>query len=936
MRRLLFVSVLMLSLSGFISCDKNTDPEVDVDEITDGTSETDTDTAETEDKTDDQVDENEVQDNAVNDETQDEVNDETNDEAQPECTKDEMKCEGTVLMWCKDGFWTTVKDCADEEKICDVVDDTPQCVEEEEKCTSDDLKCSGTKILKCNAEGEWAEDQDCADDSKICENNEGTVTCEDIIVKVCDPDETKCSGDVVLKCNADGQWENFENCATDDKICVFESDVAACEFPPCTPDDKKCVGTEVQKCNSSAVWEVEVDCNNESKICKDNGTTVECIIPPVCTSGQTECNGNVVNLCNVDGQWEAFTNCESNDKVCVFESGSASCQVPPCTPDDKKCNGKAVLTCNSGGTWDSEDCPGIQVCDDDGTTVECVDPPTCTDGEKKCFGNTLMTCSSEGQWANAVNCENTEEFCDESGAEAKCMCTVTEQKCDGTQLMLCDNDGLWQLQVDCNDTGKICSDNGITVECKVPPVCTPGEKRCNSSDIEICNTSGQWETSSTCSGVTPTCMVVSETPTCVCQDNDLRCTGMILEKCTTGTWNTEEVCSDTAKECREIAGTPQCAIPLCTPDDKNCSGETLLQCDSEGVWQTSDVCDDHGELCREKEGESQCVCTPNDLKCGTRTEGNYEDYIVYKCNSSWDWIEDTDCLTADSENPQACEEGACVDVSCGDGTWHDALEWCDSSDPIWAQINSGAQTLACNQFWTPASGIGGTGNITCLSSCTIDLINCEPTGTPYGTISTINGTIGYTIDYSRRQEETYVNNLPDNAVIWPDPVFAGTIDGGTIPPGPETSGWLVGTQSLAFHAEGTSGGVIFFIQESVEVNPYNQDERNWLDLSLQYLFEDTKQTGTYAVNIHSGDWIEIYDSDPTISDPENPNQICLKAVGFLGSITFSNVSGLTGDDGGSFELTGGPIYLYHPSDIPIYGNIADQVEDIWGVPACPE
>ena len=929
MKKLLLLSVFLLSLF-VLSCDKNTDPEVDVD---DGTGVTDTDTAETGDEA---VDENQT-DDIVNDETQDEVSDEvtdevsdeTNDETQPECTKDEMKCEGTVLTWCKDGFWTTVKDCADEDKICEVVDNTPQCVEEEEKCTPDDLKCSGTKILKCNAEGEWAEDQDCADDSKICQNDEGTVTCEDIIVAVCDPDETKCSGDVVLKCNADGQWENDENCATSDKICVFESDAAACEVPPCTPDDKKCVGTEVQKCNSSEVWVVEVDCDtDDSKICRDNGTTVECIVPPVCTGGQTHCNGNTVELCNVDGQWESLSNCENNDKICVFESESASCQTAPCTENDKKCDGKAVLTCNASGTWDSVDCTGVQMCNDDGTTVECVDPPECSEGEKKCFGDTLMTCSASEEWDTPVNCLNTEEFCDESGAEAKCMCTATEMKCDETKLMLCSGEGIWGTQVDCNDTGRICVDNGITVECKAAPVCNPGEKRCNESDIEVCNVNGQWENSSTCDGVTPTCMVVGEIPTCVCENDDLRCTGVVLEKCTAGVWNEEQDCSDTSKECREITGTPQCATPLCTPDDKKCASgtNTLLQCDSEGAWQTSDVCSDHGELCKVKDTEAQCVCTPNDLQCGTRTteDGNYDDYIVFKCNASYDWVEETDCLYADEENPQACEDGACIDINCGDNVYHDMVEWCDPTDPGWAQVNNGTVELACNAFWTPASGIGGDGLLKCTSECRIDLINCEPTGTPYGTITSVSGTIPGTLDWDERANQTYLQDHIDDVVL--ENFFVGTVDGGPIPSDPETSGWASNGANRAFHA--ADYDLIIHYQDVFEYGS-GQEDFAWLDQTITFYFNDTIQTGSYAVDLHSGLELDVLDVNGS-------GNTCLKAIGFLGSIDFTSVNSLTATDGGSYTLDGGPVYLYHPSDLPIYGDITDQVEEIWGVPACPE
>jgi len=181
-----------------------------------------------------------------------------------------------------------------------------------------------------------------------------------------------------------------------------------------------------------------------------------------------------------------------------------------------------------------------------------------------------------------------------------------------------------------------------------------------------------------------------------------------------------------------------------------------------------------------------------------------------------------------------------------------------------------------------------------------------------------------------------MNALPDEAFIFPDPVFTGNVDGGPLPPAAVTSGWVAASQSIALHVNGTSSSFVVLMQDSLEINPSNQSQYEWFDLSVQFAFEDTIQTGTYAVNLHSGYGIDVYDMDPSINDPENPNKTCLKALGFLGTVTFNSMSGLTGNEGGSFDLSGGPVYLYHPSDVPIYGDITDQVEEAWGVPACPE
>jgi hypothetical protein len=917
MKKILLALIFFIIIA-FVSCDSTSDPKVDDDSLNDGVSLADEDDVQNDD------DDKDEPDDVVTDD-KDEVH--PDDEIQPECKADEMKCDGTVLMWCKDGEWTTVKDCANEEKVCETVEDVAQCVEEEIKCTQGEFKCSGTAIMECSADGEWIEDEDCDDNNQICKDDGDIVKCEDVVVAVCDPDETKCSGDVVLKCNASGQWANHTVCSDEDKECVMEDDDAVCKFPPCTLDDKKCSGTEIHKCNSSEIWEVETDCDLESKICKDNGTTVECIVPPVCTPGHTECNGNTVNFCNVDGQWEPMVNCVNSGKVCIAEGTSASCKVAPCTLGDKKCDGKAVLTCNESGTWDSEDCAGVQLCDDDGTTVECKNPPECSEGEKKCFGDTLMTCSEIEEWSNPVNCNNTDEFCDSSGSEPMCKCTFEEQKCDGTKVMACDVNGVWQAQVDCDDTSKICSYDGVTAQCKIPAVCSPGEKQCNGNLIEVCNPDGQWELMTTCSGNTPSCMEIGDNPTCVCQNDDLRCQGAILQKCSDGVWGQEEDCSETSKECRVEDDTAQCAVPLCTTDDKNCSGDTLLKCNSEGVWKTSEVCSDRGELCRNKNSEYQCVCTPDKLKCGERDTG-HEDYIIYKCDSNYDWIEETDCLEDNPEKSQACHQTSttttCIDIECGDGTWHDMVEWCDPSDPLWASINSGSQNLACQDYWLPASGVGGSGNLTCRSSCMFNLINCEPVGTPYGTITSIEGTIPYVFDWEKRADTDYIEDHREG-IVMPDPFFTGTVDSLAIPSDPETGGWESGARNMAFRA---SSGAILHFQDTFEYDGPGEEDFNWLDQSILVMFRDTVQTGTYAVDFFSGIDFGVYDV--------HNDEACLKAIGFLGKINFSSVNNLTNVDGGSYTMSGETIYLHHPSDIPIYGDITDQVEGIWGVPACPE
>lgn len=173
-------------------------------------------------------------------------------------------------------------------------------------------------------------------------------------------------------------------------------------------------------------------------------------------------------------------------------------------------------------------------------------------------------------------------------------------------------------------------------------------------------------------------------------------------------------------------------------------------------------------------------------------------------------------------------------------------------------------------------------------------------------------------------EQTYIDAHPE-AFIFPDPVFAGNVDGGLIPPAAVTGGMDAAANSYAIHINGTTSNFIVLVQDSLEMDGSTY---NWLDQSIQFMFEDTIQTGTYSVDIYSGLEIDVYGVDPSIVGDDKS---CLKAFGFLGNVTFNSVSNLTDPDGGAFNVTGGPLYLYHPTALPIYGDISDQIT----TPICP-
>lgn len=923
--------VLIFMLAVFtVSCDKSSDPKTDVDEA----AVTDTDNSENAADTDNpEADDVENKDGDVTDnENNDSVTNENeqSDEEVSECTENEMKCEGTVLKWCQNGTWKVVKDCVDDEQTCGLKDDVAQCIDAVVTCTENEKKCSGTKIQTCNSENEWIDEKDCSEDNQTCKTNEDNVACADIIA-LCETGTTKCSGNVVLKCNDLRQWENETVCSDDGKICEFADNAATCIVPPCTPEAKECDGDSVKTCKTDKTWET-VLCD-EGYTCFDDGTTVECKVKAVCLPGNTDCLGNVVMLCNAGGQWANFQTCTNSGMICDKTSGTAQCVVAPCTPAETKCDGKNVKTCNASKTWESVACVGIQMCDVVEGTAQCVNPPECSENETKCSGDVVMTCNSSLEWDSTVTCPVTGKICSAESGTAICvipLCTPDDKKCEGTEIMLCNSEGIWTPSQDCADSSKVCNDNGTTVQCIIAPVCAPGNTQCSDALIQNCNAGGQWTTITNCANTNKTCDLVETVPTCVCIDNDLRCSGVNLEICSSGTWGIQQNCGLTGKECSEAGTDPACVTPPCTENDTMCSGDTVLACNNLGKWINQQVCTDIEKICVKTSGDAACEeppCTPNATKCGTRTEDEHEDYIVYKCNSGGVWIENKDCLEADSENPQACKvtsgTAACINTVCGDAKWHDFIEWCDSTDPVWQQINATPGSLLCNEFWTPESGIGGTGNLKCKSNCRVDLVNCTPTGTPYGTITTVDGDITFTLDSTRLSEETY---NPAGAFIF-DPVFSGTMDGGSIPLDAITSEYNSAPYSYAVHVD--SSNLVALIQLSLEYDPTDPDTQpRSLDQDVYLLFDDTIQTGTHSVDIYSGLEINVYGVDQTIAGTD---KTCLKALGFLGHVTFSSISHLTSSDGGSFDISGGPVYLFHPTNVPLYGNLTSQLS----IPICP-
>ncbi len=338
------------------------------------------------------------------------------------CIPGDARCVGNAAQACNSqgtGYQPPV-DCGDG--ICL----EGLCVEAE--CSPGDSLCAGNTILTCNNQGTGYQESTCGD--QVCLETNGDARCGE---PVCQPSQTRCdnTGEAVLRCDARGTEETREPCAqgrfcqqgvcleglcdpNDNPICI-EGDVftcnergsdyiladtctrnelcrdGQCEQRLCTPLSARCDGSTLVECSADGLSENRQNCGAEGLVCDDqNG---RCIEVSACNP-TPQCNGNNPILNEDTCQ---CVQCLRNDdcgnglacvqKQCVqaqgvCNSGNDCPQAAPLCIDqrcvdclnDSQCANSADGPVCTEGTCGPCECPGLQICNDDGA---CFDPNNC-------------------------------------------------------------------------------------------------------------------------------------------------------------------------------------------------------------------------------------------------------------------------------------------------------------------------------------------------------------------------------------------------------------------------------------------------------------------------------------------------------------------------------------------------------------------------------
>ena len=190
-------------------------------------------------------------------------------------------------------------------------------------------------------------------------------------------------------------------------------------------------------------------------------------------------------------------------------------------------------------------------------------------------------------------------------------------------------------------------------------------------------------------------------------------------------------------------------------------------------------------------------------------------------------------------------------------------------------------------------------------------------GDAYGVIN-VNFTSPFIFDGDQLSNTTYMQGHPEGMMS--TPAFTGTYGTGKTVP----SSTAVLTVALAAHipAEGTYPAAVAVMQQSAADTAGTTPANPWVELDFA---SDVISPGTFNLDIVTGSQATL------VLLNSLGTTYCVLALAVGGSVNVSAASNTTATDGGSITLSGSSIPVYHPTNVPGYGDISGSL----GVDVCP-
>jgi hypothetical protein len=244
------------------------------------------------------------------------------------CTPGAVRCatgNGAVERCDADGRgWSRTETC-DGGDSCRLVDGLRRCAPT--TCVAGRRFCwsGGTRdeIWSCNASGVPSGLYQACPADATCGLVSSVPAC--IVAAVCVAGEKRCGADggTIEVCKADGSgWQNSELCSSG-TTCTQASGTFACRNPSaiCTPLATRCSGDDILACAANGMsWNVQSRCAQASKTCSDASGTPACVARTMtCNAGYT---WNGVDCVDVDECAAGTADCGA---VCVNNAGGWDC-----------------------------------------------------------------------------------------------------------------------------------------------------------------------------------------------------------------------------------------------------------------------------------------------------------------------------------------------------------------------------------------------------------------------------------------------------------------------------------------------------------------------------------------------------------------------------------------------------------------------------------
>lgn len=348
----------------------------------------------------------------------------------------------------------------------------------EEGCVIGGTQCLNDSTYQiCGEDAEWSPPRSC-EEGQIC----AAGTCRetdppdgDEPLPVCTSGDTICVGDMIQRCDPQGQWETPLACPSGE-VCRSGICTDGGGETICAPDQTQCLNEEtLQTCNDAGIGWIDTSCGMLSwcyeGVCIPKGSKIcEALTDTHCRDLQTK------ETCNAEGTgWENPEACASGERCyggqCVDED-LIICEPgleTRCSTDDR------LQGCNETGTgWgDPFPCPETFICQDG----RCI--------EADCEPGTDFRCTSRGwiQWCNAEgDGYHAPEEC-EAGLtcvdDSENGCDVSNQVCvpNGTG---CDAENP-QVILQCNEDGT------AWLEETLPCPNTDGGRCLNGACMDLCD-----------------------------------------------------------------------------------------------------------------------------------------------------------------------------------------------------------------------------------------------------------------------------------------------------------------------------------------------------------------------------------------------------------------------------------------------------------------